>query len=424
MFFKAVLTCLFLVPSAGLNCCELNSLSIVGIPNDINTGGLSIHTTTDVGISFKKKNAGIVDIIRTTTTSLIGIDAAVLGMIDSFDKTLPRNDCNVYAQVIYSGVTLEPPKIVASAKLKGSGWVCSPSYSIPCGLELRRDQMKEYLHYAGLKLPRLPSLPDPTGGLRGLPGFPGLPGQPGAPHLFPLNPRVKMCPGPRVKTKLGNGSASFSIEFFPVIASNKVQITSNDHADFNADEHVKFLLGTFAGIAKVLGVLNLKDLAPNLPSNFQIPETPKDLEWIVKDAYFFGLENSGQVTKALRVEEVYTNAKSSTACAYYNLISGPEATDASASRRIGRADLVPVLEGLAAESRQRLDWRRSVVDLLKTIKLGPSLQERSVLAQRLGRIEGVDGSARANLWLHGAIVEELLTGASRLREDGLTSSNN
>ncbi len=409
MFPKLILTALFLAPSVDLSCCELNSVSIVGISNDVDLGGVTLNTVTDVNVSFQKKNAGIFDITRTTTTSLIGIDAAVLGMIASFDKTLPRNDCNVYAQVISSGVTIEQPKIVASAKIKGSGWVCSPSYSIPCGLDLR-NRTTQYLHYAGL---RLPSLPDPTGVLRGVPG---LPGQPGAPSLLPLSPRVKMCPGPRVKTKLGNGSASFSIEFFPVIAGNKVRISSDDHADFNADEHVKFLLGTFAGIAKVLGVLNLKNLVPNLPSNFKIPETPKDLEWIVKDAYFFGLKSGGQDTKALRVEEVYTNAKSSTACTYYNLISAPEATDVSASERIANADLLPVLEGLAAQSRQRLDWRRSVVDLLKTIKLGPSLQERSVLAQRLGRIEGVDGSAEANVWLHSAVLEDLRVGATRLQK--------
>jgi hypothetical protein len=54
-----------------------------------------------------------------------------------------------------------------------------------------------------------------------------------------------------------------------------------------------------------------------------------------------------------------------------------------------------------------LDWRGSIVDLMKLIGLDSSLENRKALATELGYGGEKDGSAEMNLWLHKAVMQEL-----------------
>jgi Domain of unknown function (DUF3597) len=54
-----------------------------------------------------------------------------------------------------------------------------------------------------------------------------------------------------------------------------------------------------------------------------------------------------------------------------------------------------------------LNWRTSIVDLMKLLDLDSSLDKRKALATELGYTGALDGSAEMNLWLHRRVMEEL-----------------
>lgn len=54
----------------------------------------------------------------------------------------------------------------------------------------------------------------------------------------------------------------------------------------------------------------------------------------------------------------------------------------------------------------RLNWRTSIVDLLKLIGVDPSYENRKALAGELGRTD-YSGSAEDNVWLHRKTMQEL-----------------
>lgn len=75
------------------------------------------------------------------------------------------------------------------------------------------------------------------------------------------------------------------------------------------------------------------------------------------------------------------------------------------------AQPVDVEQTLEDISRQRgnpdLNWRSSIVDLLKLLDLDSSLANRAELARELGYEGEMDGSAESNIGLHRQVMEEL-----------------
>ncbi len=70
-------------------------------------------------------------------------------------------------------------------------------------------------------------------------------------------------------------------------------------------------------------------------------------------------------------------------------------------------DVEQVLEGLNAQSAQKLNWRTSIVDLMKLVGLDSSLQNRKSLATELGYTGDTNDSAAMNIWLHKAVMKKL-----------------
>jgi hypothetical protein len=70
-------------------------------------------------------------------------------------------------------------------------------------------------------------------------------------------------------------------------------------------------------------------------------------------------------------------------------------------------DVEAVLSGMAAKSSQQLDWRRSIVDLMKLLDLDSSLSARKQLAQELHYGGDTNDSATMNLWLHKQVMQKL-----------------
>ncbi|MEE9434166.1 MAG: DUF3597 domain-containing protein [Sphingorhabdus sp.] len=70
-------------------------------------------------------------------------------------------------------------------------------------------------------------------------------------------------------------------------------------------------------------------------------------------------------------------------------------------------DIAARMDALAAENPQELNWRSSIVDLMKLTGMESSLQERKDLAMELGYTGELAGSAEMNMWLHKQVLREL-----------------
>jgi len=77
-------------------------------------------------------------------------------------------------------------------------------------------------------------------------------------------------------------------------------------------------------------------------------------------------------------------------------------------------DVEQVLAAKAAETKQDLNWRSSIVDLMKLVGIDSSLDNRKALARELGYSGALDGSAEMNIWLHKATMRELEKNGGRV----------
>ena len=70
-------------------------------------------------------------------------------------------------------------------------------------------------------------------------------------------------------------------------------------------------------------------------------------------------------------------------------------------------DVVAKLEGLAAAHKEKLNWKTSIVDLLKLLGLDSSLTARKELATELKcPTEKMADSAQMNMWLHKTVLRK------------------
>lgn len=94
--------------------------------------------------------------------------------------------------------------------------------------------------------------------------------------------------------------------------------------------------------------------------------------------------------------------------------AAPAAPSPAAPQSISEVDVGAILSGLAAKSEQKLNWRTSIVDLMKLLGLDSSLAERKGLAQELGYTGALDGSAEMNIWLHKQVMRELAANGGKV----------
>jgi hypothetical protein len=90
-----------------------------------------------------------------------------------------------------------------------------------------------------------------------------------------------------------------------------------------------------------------------------------------------------------------TSASSSTAAA----------TSATAPPSL--VDVEAILSKLASQNKEKLDWRKSIVDLMKLLNLDSSLSARKELAKELHYTGDMENSAAMNIWLHKQVMVKL-----------------
>jgi hypothetical protein len=93
------------------------------------------------------------------------------------------------------------------------------------------------------------------------------------------------------------------------------------------------------------------------------------------------------------------------------------AAPASGAAPMSNVDVEAVLGKLASESKEKLDWRKSIVDLMKLLKLDSSLTARKELAKELGYSGDMNDSASMNIWLHKQVMQKLAANGGKVPAD-------
>lgn len=100
---------------------------------------------------------------------------------------------------------------------------------------------------------------------------------------------------------------------------------------------------------------------------------------------------------------------------------GPEAGGSTAGPAGAVVDIVSLLERRAATHGEKLNWKTSIVDLLKLLGLDSSLEARKALATELAcPAEKMGDSAQMNLWLHQTVLKKLAENGGNVPPDLLT----
>jgi hypothetical protein len=80
-------------------------------------------------------------------------------------------------------------------------------------------------------------------------------------------------------------------------------------------------------------------------------------------------------------------------------------------------DIDAVLTQLAATHHERLDWKHSIVDLLKVLNLDSSLAARRELATELHFSGDEHDTAAMNIWLHREVIAELVKNGGKVPDE-------
>jgi len=82
-----------------------------------------------------------------------------------------------------------------------------------------------------------------------------------------------------------------------------------------------------------------------------------------------------------------------------------------------KADIEQILNAAVKKSGQKLDWRHSIVDLMKALGMDASMAERKELAGELGYTGDTNDSAKMNVFLHKALMKKLSENGGKVPAD-------
>ena len=77
-------------------------------------------------------------------------------------------------------------------------------------------------------------------------------------------------------------------------------------------------------------------------------------------------------------------------------------------------DVAPILDKAVAAKKEKLEWRTSIVDLMKALDIDSSLGARKELAKELGYSGDASDSASMNIWLHKQVMMKLAANGGKL----------
>lgn len=90
---------------------------------------------------------------------------------------------------------------------------------------------------------------------------------------------------------------------------------------------------------------------------------------------------------------------------------------APAATAMPEVDVEQVLNDMASKSGETLNWRTSIVDLMKLLSLDSSLANRKDLAKELNYSGDTNDSATMNVWLHKQVMSKLAQNGGKVPAD-------
>ena len=112
-------------------------------------------------------------------------------------------------------------------------------------------------------------------------------------------------------------------------------------------------------------------------------------------------------------------AKDAASAAVASIASAATAA-AEPVKALSAVDLVALMESKAAAAGQKLNWRTSIVDLMKLLNLDSSLGARKELATELGYTGDMNDSATMNIWLHKQVMKKVAENGGQVPADLLS----
>jgi hypothetical protein len=94
--------------------------------------------------------------------------------------------------------------------------------------------------------------------------------------------------------------------------------------------------------------------------------------------------------------------------------SGQAAAPAGGDQKV---DVAKVLDASVKEKGQKLNWKTSIVDLMKALDIDSSLKARQELAKELKYTGDMDDSAKMNVWLHKQVLQKLEENGGKVPAD-------
>jgi hypothetical protein len=80
-------------------------------------------------------------------------------------------------------------------------------------------------------------------------------------------------------------------------------------------------------------------------------------------------------------------------------------------------DVAPILDKAVKAKGEKLEWRTSIVDLMKALDIDSSFAARKELAKELGYTGDSNDSASMNIWLHKQVMTQLAANGGKLPPD-------
>lgn len=93
------------------------------------------------------------------------------------------------------------------------------------------------------------------------------------------------------------------------------------------------------------------------------------------------------------------------------------ATSAGTSASAQTIDVTPILDKAVAAQKEKLEWRTSIVDLMKALNIDSSFSARKELAKELGYTGDMHDSASMNIWLHKQVMTKLAANGGKVPDD-------
>jgi hypothetical protein len=98
-------------------------------------------------------------------------------------------------------------------------------------------------------------------------------------------------------------------------------------------------------------------------------------------------------------------------------IFGTQAQAAEQGQVVSSVDVAATLDKAVADKKEKLDWRNSIVDLMKALDLDSSLTNRKQHAKDLNYTGDTNDSASMNIWLHKQMMAKLAANGGKLPAD-------